>query len=45
MATKKREYEKPLMKVFRLKQQSQLLAGSVSGIRSPYGTPENWDWE
>lgn len=28
MTTKKREYEKPSMQVFELKQQSQLLAGS-----------------
>ena len=28
MTTKKREYEKPSMKVFELKQQPQLLAGS-----------------
>ena len=29
MTTKKREYEKPSMKVFELKQQPQLLAGSA----------------
>ena len=28
MTTKKREYEKPSMQVFELKQQQQLLAGS-----------------
>ncbi len=45
MTTKKREYEKPSMKVFELKQQPQLLAGSNGGNRSPYGAPEKWDWE
>ena len=29
MTTKKREYEKPSMQVFELKQQPQLLAGST----------------
>lgn len=33
MKTKKREYEKPSMKVFELKQQPQLLAGS--GLNDP----------
>ncbi len=36
MATKKREYEKPLMKVFRLKQQPQLLVGSGLGNPDDY---------
>ena len=31
MTTKKREYEKPAMQVFELKQQLHLLAGSVTG--------------
>ena len=39
MTTKKREYEKPSMQVFELKQQPQLLAGS--GDRSPYD-PIEW---
>ena len=30
---KKKEYEKPSMQVFELKQQPQLLAGSVEGNR------------
>ena len=36
MTTKKREYEKPSMKVFRLKQQPQLLAGSGLGNPDDY---------
>ena len=32
MTTKKREYEKPSMQVFELKQQTQLLAGSGGDI-------------
>ena len=43
MTTKKREYEKPSMQVFELKQQPQLLAGS--GGTEPYtpdNTPYNW---
>ena len=43
MATKKREYEKPSMQVFELKQQPQLLAGSNGGDvpgNSPY-TPDS----
>ena len=34
MTTKKREYEKPSMQAFELKQQSQLLAGSNSAPNS-----------
>ena len=39
MTTKKREYEKPSMQVFELKQQPQLLAGSngQAGV-------QNYDW-
>ena len=42
MTTKKREYEKPSMKVFMLKQQPQLLVGSSGDIpdSDPY-TPGN----
>ena len=43
MTTKKRKYEKPSMKVFELKQQPQLLAGSFTGDRNdPYGDPLNY---
>jgi len=43
MTTKKREYERPSMKVFELKQQPQLLAGSFTGDRNdPYGDPLNY---
>lgn len=46
MITTKKEYEKPLMQVFELRQQPQLLVGSgTNGSRSPYGDPENWNWE
>ena len=43
MATKKREYEKPLMQVFKLKQQLALLAGSVGDIpgSEPYTPGSN----
>ena len=42
MTTKKRQYEKPSMKVFMLKQQPQLLVGSSGDIpgNDPY-TPES----
>ena len=33
----KKDYEKPTMRVVQLKQQSQLLAGSVETNRSDYG--------
>ena len=40
MTTKKKQYEKPSMQVFDLKQQPQLLAGSFTGDRgTPYGDP------
>ena len=43
MTTKKKQYEKPSMKVFELKQQPQLLAGSFTGDRNdPYGDPLNY---
>mgnify|MGYP007032370897 CR=1 FL=1 len=38
MATKKREYEKPSMKVFELRQQPQLLAGSAQVDATMDGT-------
>ena len=43
MTTQKKQYEKPSMQVFDLKQQPQLLAGS--GGTNPYtpdNTPYNW---
>ena len=40
---KKKMYEKPAMQVFELKQQPQLLVGSLLGDRNnPYGTPEDY---
>ena len=44
MTTKKREYEKPSMKVFELKRQPQLLVGSGLGDPNDYdngGDPFN----
>jgi hypothetical protein len=40
---KKKEYEKPSMKVYELKQQPQLLAGSNGGGTDDY-TPDNNDY-
>ena len=43
MTTKRKLYERPSMKVFELKQQPQLLAGSFTGDRNdPYGDPLNY---
>ncbi len=46
MTTKKREYEKPSMQVFELKQQPQLLAGSGLGNPSDYpgGQPDPFNY-
>lgn len=42
---KKQFYEKPLMKVFELKQQQQLLAGSGgSGGTTPYDPQDPTTW-
>ena len=39
----KKEYQSPTIDVVELKQQQQLLAGSVQGDRNnPYGDPEEW---
>jgi len=44
---KKKDYQKPTMKVVQLKQQQQLLAGSkgIQSMRSGYGSAqvETWD--
>ena len=40
MTTKKREYEKPSMQVFDLKQQPQLLAGSAGLDDYQWNTPD-----
>jgi hypothetical protein len=43
MTTKRKLYERPSMKVFELRQQPQLLAGSFTGERgNPYGDPTNY---
>ena len=43
MTTKKREYEKPSMRVFDLKQKPSLLAGSAGTDNyTPDNTPYNW---
>lgn len=43
----RKKYEKPAMRVFRLREKPRLLAGSGDGIpgsRSPYGDPTNYNW-
>ena len=40
--TQKRNYQKPAVQVFELKQQSQLLAGS-GGLENPSGFPNEGD--
>lgn len=42
--TTKKKYEKPSMQVFELKQQPQLLVGSVNATRSGYGDAEELEW-
>jgi hypothetical protein len=43
MTTKRKLYERPSMKVFELRQQPQLLAGSFTGERgNPYGDPTDY---
>ena len=43
---KKKMYEKPTTKVYELKQQPQLLAGSgVGAMRSGYGTADEYTWD
>ena len=42
---KKKEYEVPTMDVVEVKQQAQLLTGSVGANRSGYGTATEEDWE
>ena len=41
---KKKEYERPTMQVVQLKQQSQLLAGSVGASRDGYGDVIEVTW-
>ena len=41
---KKKEYERPTMQVVQLKQQSQLLAGSVGAGRGDYGVAIEETW-
>jgi len=42
---KRKKYERPTMDVVEVKQQAQLLAGSVEANRSGYGTATEEDWE
>lgn len=42
---KKKEYERPTMQVFEVKQQPQLLAGSVGASRGDYGVANEDTWE
>ena len=39
----RKAYERPSMRVVELKLRPQLL--TTSGERSPYGSPENWNWD
>ena len=39
----RKTYERPSMRVVELKRRPQLL--TTSGERSPYGSPENWNWD
>jgi len=40
---KKKQYQKPSMKVVELQQRTMLLAGSLTGNRNnPYGDPTNY---
>jgi len=43
--TTKKKYEKPSSKVYELKQQPQLLAGSLDATRNGYGDAEELYWE
>jgi len=42
---KRKDYQKPTMQVVMLKQQQQLLAGSVQSTRSGYGEAQEDEWE
>ena len=43
---KRKDYEKPTMKVVKLQQQCQILAGSgVEANRSGYGAAQEDEWE
>ena len=42
---KKKEYERPTMDVVEVKQQAQLLAGSVGASRGDYGVANEDTWE
>ena len=43
---KRKDYQKPTMKVVQLQQQTHLMAGSgVQSMRSGYGEAQEEDWE
>ena len=42
---KRKKYDVPTMQIVEVKQQMQLLAGSVEATRSGYGDAEEFDWE
>ena len=43
---KRKDYQRPTMKVVQLQHQTYLLAGSdVEAIRNGYGTAQEYDWE
>lgn len=41
----KKNYQKPTVQIVKLKQQAQLLAGSVEATRSGYGTATDQIWD
>ena len=42
---RKKDYQKPTMKVVKLQHHCHILAGSVEASRSGYGTAEEETWE
>ena len=42
---KKKEYQKPAMRVVLIQQHAQLLAGSVEASRNSYGEADEYTWE
>jgi len=42
---KKRDYEKPSMKVVKMRQRQHLMNGSVQSMRSGYGEAQEEDWK
>lgn len=42
---KRKDYEKPAMRVVLIQQHAHLLAGSVNASRSGYGEADEYTWE